>query len=661
MNWILTMFFYLVIFNFYYILGDSVLTLLKYKEKKAYKSFLFGFIMLFFVGFIIGGICQLLQTSWILYAVLMSLAYLSIIGVIIYFRRNWLIETVLNLKKDWKMMLIQHLKSFWFVYVSVILFSLLSMTNQLPYLQQNYDDTYYIGKIVNSVFINKLNTENWFNGNLSLNQGFDLVRILNTYELSYGYFGTVFGIDLSFFCRGTMVIHNYILMFFTYVFMVREFFKKNYAQFVILPFSLFLVSHGYLMEHGLPLFGAIRSYDGWQLQTAMFYGGSVCRTICIPLLIIFMRPLFEKITFKSLLIIFIISCTMVSFSTIAIQQIILVALVAIIIKLCFLFKSGSNSIRIAILLTFLGIIGIYLLSRNIDVRFYPSLDDFNKARQEAYAFYLYYAKSDSLMKYGILSVVLSMFLIRKKEFIVIASITLILWWIFYSNQFTALLNLTAFKYFFVSLRTMASVQYLILFFMGCLFVFLLNKLNVSVIIVGIIALFCQSTVGGYIYQHYDLIKNIDFLGSGMTVYGYSLDNLTENDKLMPQLYVDIGNYFNQLPYGNYRLLCETNMIYNESLFYSVGFVFSSNRIETCYDGGCDGITNEEYSALSNFNAVSDNVDDIETLVAKRKIDYILITNENSVEILKDKGYEVVLTSVSKKNESYYLVKTNRIN
>ncbi len=658
MNWILTIFFYLVIFNCYYILGDTTLTLLKYEDRKPYKSFLFGFIMFFFIGFIIGVIGQVFQTSWSAYAILMSLAYLVVYISILYLRRNWIEKLIKNIKSNWKEMLLEHLKSFWFIYVLVFLFSVLSMTNILPYLQQNYDDTYYISKVVNSVQMNKLNTEDWFNGNLMLDRGIDIERVLNTYELTYGYFGTIFGIDLPFFCRGTMVIHNYILMFFTYVSLAREFIKKEYAQFTILPFSIYLISHGYLMEGGLPFIKSVRTYDGWQLQTAMFYGGSVCRTMCMPLLYIFMKPLFKKITFKSLLIIFIISCTMVSFSTIAVQQVLLVALVAVIVKLLIQVKDGSNLMRFLSIVALVGIIVVYFKTKNIDMNLYSNIDEFYSDRQDAYAFYQYYALYDVIMKCALPVILLAIVFFRKKEFTYISLTTLMLWYIFYSNHFVELLNITSFKFFFVSLRSMASVQYLIMFIGGCLFIKILTQFKIPLLCYGLLSILCLTTIGLYSYKHYDEIKDMDFLGSGMTIYGYSFDNLSSNDQLMPQLFVDVGEYFDQLPYGNYRLWSETALTYNKSIMFSTGFAFSSNRIETCYAGGCDGMTEEKNMVLTTFNNTSENFDEVDTIVHEKNINYLLATNEDSMKKLIEKGYNLVLTSKSEKDEFFYLMETN---
>lgn len=81
----------------------------------------------------------------------------------------------------------------------VIIFTLLSIFNLLSYYRMNYDDSYYIGKIVNQVGSNALLSENYYNGNLSNVIDGGITRILNTFEISYGFFANLFNIDIPFF------------------------------------------------------------------------------------------------------------------------------------------------------------------------------------------------------------------------------------------------------------------------------------------------------------------------------------------------------------------------------------------------------------------------------------------------------------------------------
>lgn len=91
----------------------------------------------------------------------------------------------------------------------------------------NYDDSYYIGKIVNQVGSNALLSENYYNGNLSNVIDGGITRILNTFEISYGFFANLFNIDIPFFCRVAMTIHNYILTFLCYKAVGELFIKRK--------------------------------------------------------------------------------------------------------------------------------------------------------------------------------------------------------------------------------------------------------------------------------------------------------------------------------------------------------------------------------------------------------------------------------------------------
>lgn len=69
-----------------------------------------------------------------------------------------------------------------------------------------------------------------------------------------------------------MVIHNYILVLLVYYALAEVFAGKETAlsQYVLLPFVVFIIPFGYLNVESF-----IHMYDGWQFQTAIFYGGSV--------------------------------------------------------------------------------------------------------------------------------------------------------------------------------------------------------------------------------------------------------------------------------------------------------------------------------------------------------------------------------------------------
>ena len=148
MNWILTILFFIVIFPHYYLLGDTILNFFKYKTNLS-KSLIAGYIFNAFIFFVIGVPCQLFHTSWrfFFWVQLFLLVVVDILFIIINRQaiKNFVDQFVLSgfLKRSLKL-----LKQNWVCMLFIGLFTIFSMANQLPIYQMNYDDFYYIGKIV---------------------------------------------------------------------------------------------------------------------------------------------------------------------------------------------------------------------------------------------------------------------------------------------------------------------------------------------------------------------------------------------------------------------------------------------------------------------------------------------------------------------------------
>ena len=67
MNWILSFIYLIIIFLIYNLVGKVVLELVGYKDIGEEKKIIGGFIIIFFIGFVIGVPCQLLHFSWDIY------------------------------------------------------------------------------------------------------------------------------------------------------------------------------------------------------------------------------------------------------------------------------------------------------------------------------------------------------------------------------------------------------------------------------------------------------------------------------------------------------------------------------------------------------------------------------------------------------------------
>ena len=100
----------------------------------------------------------------------------------------------------------------------------------------DYDDAYYIAKVVNSIGTPSLMNESFYTGWLTTSV--DYARMVNTYEITYGALASIFHINPVYFCKVSMVIHNYT-MFALAIKQLASFVTKRKAQYALIPFFLF--------------------------------------------------------------------------------------------------------------------------------------------------------------------------------------------------------------------------------------------------------------------------------------------------------------------------------------------------------------------------------------------------------------------------------------
>lgn len=657
MNWIYSILFFVCIIPFCYFLGDLALSIFHYKVNNE-RRFIAGYFLLFFISFCIAFPAQLFHIQWNIYFYIQLLTFIVIFILLFYLYSGKIRRKIRQLKEvNIKYILISHLKKYWLLYLFVILFSSFSIANQSPYYQMNYDDFYYIGKVVNQVGSPILSSEDYYNGMINLN-GIDLARIINTFEISYGYWAYLFHIGIPFFCRVTMVISNYALIALVLKEMASFFVEERYSQYAILPIFVLLISHGYLMD-GLS-FLHIRSYDMWQFQTAIFYGGSVVRVLSLPVLMLFSYELIEKFELRKILWIALLSISFVSFSTIFIQIFILYVFFILLIKdIYVLYLSIKKRQKRDILLytiLLIAILLIFLFSKKLDNFSVLNTEKYEKCINNFYLYYNHYVNFDILLKIG-WAVLLLVFISTKNGINKMVALFFIFLYIFFKRPyFIELITLSSFNIFFVSMRTIASLQYIILLMIGILFVHLYNRIYSQSIIIDFISVFCIIFIIAFITNHYDKIRNYDYIGSGMIKKGYDFSRVIDfNTTMMPEIYNEIGAYFNHLEYANYKLLAPSTFQYDDTFMYAKGFVITSNRIETCSYEGCNGLTSEEYAIIDEFFQNKKEYDEIKSILINREIDYILVFDSNQKDVLINDGNVLVLES-SEIDERYYLIK-----
>lgn len=668
MNWILTVVFLIVIFSHYYLLGNSVLKFGKYDDTVS-KSLILGFLFTYLISFIVAFPCQILHLNWNVFFFSLLFAYTVIDGLLILFvQKDHLMHIRNNLKALNRKQVICFFKNNWVGFVFVIVFTVLSISNQLPYYHLNYDDHYYIGKVMQLAGSEQMMTENFFNGAPEINTSLDLTRMLNTFESTYGFFANLFHIYIPFFCRVSMGVHNYIFMYLVYSELASLFVKKEYKQYAIAPFFVCIIPNGYL-THAFPLPFKIFSYDLWQFQTAVFYGGSVVRMLSIPILFLFSYPMLDKMELKKILVMAGVSISFISFSTIFIQDFLLFILIIILVKFIYMiykFYRDKNK-KLCLKYVFYMLLLIFLLC---STKLFDNMAFFDKmAYSECIASYIPFfeqmSQLDFFMRFGWIFIILAFVLFKEIKGRMFLVFLFLFYSLFKGTFFLQLLSLTSFHVFFVITRTFASVQYLIFFVIGILILIIIDKfksplLKINVLTIVSVCLFCGLFT--YLIPH----RN-DFatLSSGVSAYGWDFSRvLNFSETMVPEVCYDVGKCFDTLEYDNYRLYT-SDLVYSgntseeENKFVDgAGFVMVSNRIHTHCREGIPELNSEDFSILNTYceNGNSD-INAVIELLKKGKIEYVLVQNEKAKTELIQQGFEMVLENNSD-IDSYYLFKVD---
>ena len=664
MNWILTILFFIVIFPHYYLLGNTILNFFKYKTNLP-KSLIAGYIFNAFIFFVIGVPCQLFHTSWrfFFWVQLFLLVVVDILFIIINRQaiKNFVDQFVLSgfLKRSLKL-----LKQNWVCMLFIGLFTIFSMANQLPIYQMNYDDFYYIGKIVNLIDAPQLLNEDYFSGSLLPLNEVSLFRLVNTYELYYGFYSTIFHIDVTFFCRATMVLHNYFFFAVVYKELASIVVDRKYSQFVLLPFFIFLIPHGFLQSNFLSDYiHTIRSYDLWQFQTAAFYGGSVVRMLSIPTLFIFSYPMLKKIELGKIVWIAVISFAFLSFSTIFLQVFLLFALAIFLLFFCYqLYFSikSKNKVQVEIYLGFICAFIVFML-------FTKYLDHFSFINTKAFQDSVYYfadfdknwIRNDLLFMVFPIVFVIGMYVSKEPIHRSIYFLGLFFFLLFRSSQFYELLSLTSINQYFVIYRTLAACQYLVLFLVGLSLIQLSIKWVRSYLVMSLINLVCVFSVVIYFLTHMQVFVFYAYNGSGISTDGWNFSRVFDpNNRMTATIFSRVGDYLNTLPYGNYRFFAPSAFVYDDITTYELGFMMSSNRIQIHERGGFAGMTDDESKLLTAFALDDQNIDFNQAydLLVKYNVQYVLMMDGANKELLNAHAEEVL--TIDNISGRYVLLRMN---
>lgn len=641
MNYIKTFIFLICILAFNYIVGTACLKVFKKEKSNFTLKIVAGFITLFLLGFCVGLPAQVLAASWTIYFIAFCIVMGIVLILSILFVKHDLINVLKRVKKKPLYFIKHHLLQYWFIYLLVFFFSAFSILNTQPYLWCNYHDDYYIAKVVNLQGAPHLLDEQYLLGLKIVRSSFFTYisaqgyRFLNTYEVTYAALGSIFGIDLAFFCRFSICIYMYLIVFLTYKLLAEKFIKNIYtSQYALLVFSLLLIPAGY--ASGLKL--SIRMFENWRFQTAIYYGGSIVRVLGLPLFILSFSELINKINIKSIFSFLCCFILLLSFQTSALSYLFFIAPIL-------LFLLILKGVNIKVIgrkknILFIIIVTLFLLLITLSDQILSCFPiDMSRCNDLIKSYTPYYNDifiCDIFALFGFIPVAMSLYLDRKKDqLFYIDLFILCAYLVFRFNKSNYYIAMVSQYLFYSALRIMTSVLLLIIFSTGVFVVNILSKVKqrISQIIIPIVSLAMVLCTVTNVYANRGKVIKYTKEAQSATPQGYSLKILTDNDKMLPDMIANVGNYFNKLPYGNYRLLSEGQIPYKNTYIDNESFLLASNRIELFFNG-----TKGEEESNSNYRIV--------LKFLKGEADY-----STAVQIIRQSGIKYIFTTREKcKNE-----------
>ena len=657
MNYIKTTIFLLIFTIFLNVLGIMVKKVLHLKNKTFAFQTIAGFFFLFLLGFIVGFPSELLSLSWNSYFCIYTVLLLIVFIISVIYSKHELINYMNYIKRDPLNVLLRHLKKYWFIYCLVLAFSILSMTNTQPYLWANYHDDYYIAKMVHLKGAAHLLDEDYVTGaklvrnsffSYPLQQGY---RTVNTYELTYAYLSSISTIDMVFFCRVTFTLYIYLICFFTYKIFVEIFCDANISQYALVFFALLMIPSGFMGS--LDKF-SVRMFENWRFQTAIFYGGSVVRVIGLPLIVLAFLKICKKFTKYSLIVFVGIALVLLSFQFTAICYLLFVLPILIVV---YIVKSNiakfntRKGIKLSVIIVTLFVILIITADKWI-----PALKIFNEAKYASfYDRYLPYYQDvfikDTFALYAFIPLIMILYIFKKNHYALIATIVVLLCYsIFKFNFATKLLSIITSYTFYGLLRVMTSILLFTVIYWGILFLTIVSRLKRRNVIVPMLEGAIVISLILCIFTNQNKLKKYQLAGQNMTPLGYSIKPLTNNDKMMPDMFIKVGNYINKLPKKKYLILSEGKIPYKNTYVDNINFLLVSPNTQLWLTS--QNYEMDDYSFMTQFLTGKKPYYYAEYIFKKVKFDYVFTNRVGVKDQLLMYNYKVVLEN---KNEHYWLI------
>lgn len=314
----------------------------KIAHNESFGANLFtGYVVYTFFQFIGGFLAQQFRLPWIVYQIYMIVLLIVLLAFSLYKNKIELNKAKLK----------THFRTYGVLYFIAFVFIILAMFNiQFLWNGNNVDDGYYLNKIRMAPYV-----ENYVDYNFAVGVPAEgsIIRNVNTYEIEAAFFSQLLGIDASIYAKFVLALINYILVVHGVYYLFENIGGKKYKNlaYAVIPILFFGIYYNLQTN-----FHLLTTNDGWQFNTAMWYGSTLVKTIGLILMLL---PLLQnQITYKSFIL---YGCLIVTLMSKASQTFPLVAITALIFALKYGMRYLKNKFGIRYSLLFLVIVFIILI------------------------------------------------------------------------------------------------------------------------------------------------------------------------------------------------------------------------------------------------------------------------------------------------------------
>lgn len=698
MNYILTFLFILLVFIFYYLIGNLFSHIFKDNNSSFQYKIIFGWLFICAIGWMIGFVFQLFSYSWKSFFLTYSFIIIVILCIVtiysyIHYKNN------LNTK-----ILLIHLKNnlqkHWFVYLLAVIFTILSITNLQPYTINNYQDDSYIVKMVHLIGSPHLLNENYSFGNIldsTKKFGFALQsghRMFTTYELVYSVLSVITHISTIFFVRVTMTLHNYLICLLVFQIFIELFVDEEKSQYALCLLTILFIPSGYLSKGNVPI--RVRMFETWRFQTAIYMGGSIIRLCSVPLLISYTAKLFTEGKARYLLNYIVLFIGLLSFQISIISYYLLflpffiLGIILFFVWRSYIFDKNeiqntiiyaaiTSAIFIAFILilkqlnSFIGNSNMNILIKHNILRNTPvnlqSIDikTLTKMLQAYMPYYKNVFQLDFFAKYAVLPILVLLIFCNEKNQRLILCIFAMIYLLIRSNMIDLFLMLVSVE-FYGAARILTSILIVALVFFGIMVVKLLDYIPKAKLSMVILSLALMIGNLAFLKTNYQQILKYTESGDGVIKNGYSLMPIESNNKMLAQPFVDVGNYFDKLPGNKYVIFSEDIININGLNYDKQNLLLASKKIMYCYvpytyEQEKNNVENEKlknanwllhkYINNKKENNFYLNYKAIKSQLENDNLNYIFITKEEIKNNLVKNNWKIVCGSNTQK---YWLLK-----